>query len=125
MSGTNLYSNLPPSPASSNATVSAMDNYFSKPLEQDPATYSAITGFFQSQGFDLTAAETTAIALIKQAKLGGYNPINVLDSLKGLNGIALNSIIAEILNYNRYKTSFLGNATSFTPFAPVARNILA
>jgi hypothetical protein len=125
MSGTNLYSNLPPSPVSNNPTVAAMDNYYSKPLAIDSTTYSMMTGFFQSRGFDVSASETTAIALIKQAQLDSYNPINVLDSLKGLNDVSLNNIIAEILNYNRYKTSFLGNATGFTPFEPVARTIIA
>ena len=125
MSGTNLYSNLPPSPVDKNSTVPAMDSYYSKPLAIDSATYSMITGFFQSRGFDATAAETTAVTLIKQAQLDGYNPISVLDSLKGLNDVSLNNVIAEILNYNRYKTSFLANATGFTPFEPVARTIVA
>jgi hypothetical protein len=124
MSGTNLYSNLPPSPVSNNPTVEAMDAYYSKPLAIDSTTYSMMTGFFQSRGFDVSAAETTAIALIKQAQLDGYNPINVLDSLKGLTDVSLDNIVSEILNYNRYKTSFLGNATSFTPFEPVARTIV-
>ena len=125
MSGTNLYSNLPPSPVSNDPTVSAMDTYYSKPLAIDSTTYSMMTGFFQSRGFDISASETTAIALIKQAQLDGYSPLDVLDSLKGLNDIVLNSIVAEILNYNRFKTSFLGNATGFTPFEPVARTIIA
>jgi hypothetical protein len=125
MSGTNLYTNLPPSPVSNNSTVASMDAYYSKPLAIDSTTFSMMTGFFQSRGFDVSAAETTAVALIKQAQLDSYNPINVLDSLKGLDNVQLNSIVAEILNYNRFKTSFLGNATNFTTFEPIARNILA
>jgi len=125
MSGTNLYTNLPPSPVSNNSTVASMDAYYSKPLAIDSTTFSMMTGFFQSRGFDVSAAETTAVALIKQAQLDSYNPINVLDSLKGLDNVQLNSIVAEILKYNRFKTSFLGNATNFTTFEPIARNILA
>jgi hypothetical protein len=125
MLGTNLYTNLPPSPVSNNSTVASMDAYYSKPLAIDSTTFSMMTGFFQSRGFDVSAAETTAVALIKQAQLDSYNPINVLDSLKGLDNVQLNSIVAEILNYNRFKTSFLGNATNFTTFEPIARTILA
>ena len=125
MIGTNLYTNLPPSPVSNNSTVSAMDSYYVKPLGVDSSTYSMITGFFQSRGFGVAASETTAVTLIKQAQIDGYNPINVLDSLKGLNDVVLDNIIAEILNYNRFKTSFLGNATNFSAFEPVARTILA
>jgi len=102
-----------------------MDSYFNKPLALDSTTYNLITGFFQSRGFGVNAATTTAVALMRQAQLDGYNAIVVLDSLKGLDSVALNSIIAEILNYNRFKTSFLGNATGFTSFEPIARNIIA
>ena len=125
MIGTNLYTNLPPSPVSNNSTVSAMDSYYVKPLGVDSSTYSMVTGFFQNRGFGVSAAETTSMAIIKQAQLDGYSPLDVLDSLKGLNDILLNSIVAEILNYNRFKTSFLGNATGFIPFPPVSRTILA
>lgn len=125
MAGTNIYGNLPPSPIGNNSTVGAMDNFYSKPVSIDPTTYSMITGFFQSRGFGVAASETTAVTLIKQAQIDGYNPINVLDSLNGLNDVVLDNIIAEILNYNRFKTSFLGNATNFSAFEPVARTILA
>ena len=123
MAGTNIYGNLPPSPI--NNTVGAMDNFYSKPVSIDPTTYNMITGFFQSRGFGVAASETTAVTLIKQAQIDGYNPINVLDSLKGLNDVVLDNIIAEILNYNRFKSSFLGYSSSIKTYHEVQRNILA
>jgi hypothetical protein len=125
MIGNNLYTNLPPTPVSNNSTAAAMDSYYTKPLGIDSSTFSMMTGFFQSRGFGVSAAETITVAIIKQAQLDGYSPMNVLDSLRGVTNVVLNSIVAEILNYNRFKTSFLGNAAGFIPFPPVSRTILA
>jgi len=71
------------------------------------------------------AAESIAVTIMKQSKIDGYNPLQVLDNLQSLDNIELNSVIAEILNYNRFKTSFLGYSEGFAPYAEVARNILA
>lgn len=117
------YSNLPLSP--SNSISSSADNLYTKPLELDPNTFSMMKGFFESRQFDKVAAETIAVAIIKQAKIDGYNPLQVVDTLKGMDGLALNSVVADILNYNRYKTSMLGHSLSNTPFEPIARNIVA
>jgi hypothetical protein len=117
------YSNLPPSPS---ASVSASaDGLYVKQLELDPATFNMMKGFFESRQFDKVAAETIAVAIIKQAKMDGYNPLQVLDTLKGITGVGLNAVVSDILNYNRYKTSMLGHSLSNDPFEPVARNILA
>lgn len=120
----NYYSNLPPVKPSTDATVQAFDSYYSQPLELNASTLSAMTGFFESRGFDKTAAQSTAIILMKQAKKDGYNPMQVLDTLRGLESVEISALVAEIINYNRYKSSFLGYALEFTPNEAVSRNIL-
>jgi hypothetical protein len=116
--------NLPSSPTS-NSTVQAFDRYYEKPFELDASTYIMMKGFFEGNGFDQSAATTIAVSIMKQAKLDGYNPLEVLDTMKGLQVLELNSVVTDILNYNRFKTSYLGQSTGFKPFETVARNILA
>jgi hypothetical protein len=119
------YSNLPPNSAAVNSTVKSFDNYYIRQFELDPSTFNMMKGFFQSRNFDKVAAESIAVTIMKQAKADGYNPMAVLDQLKGMQGIELNSLVSEILNYNRFKTSLIGHSMGFSPFEPVARNIVA
>lgn len=120
------YNNIPfqKNLSSSDATVQAFDNYYSQPLELHAATLAAMTGFFTSRGFEQNSAESTAVTIMKQAKIDGYNPMQILDTLKGLDGVEISALVSEILNYNRFKTSYLGYSLEFTSFQEVARNVL-
>jgi len=122
---TNLYSNLPYSKTNPDSTVQAFDNYYSQPLELHASTLLAIKGFFSSKGFEASAAESISVIIMKQAKQDGYNPMQILDTLKGPDNVEISALISEIINYNRFKTSFLGYALEFTPHREVIRNILA
>jgi hypothetical protein len=62
---------------------------------------------------------------MKQAKKDGYNPMQILDTLTGVDSVEISALVAEILNYNRVKTSFLGYSKEFTPHDEVQRNVLA
>jgi hypothetical protein len=122
----NSYSNLPQKSTSSNdPTIQAFDTYYSKPFELDANTLAAMTGFFGSRGFEESAAESIAVIIMKQAKQDGYNPMSILDTLKGLDNVEISALVGEILNFNRVKTSFLGYANQFTPPAEITRNIVA
>lgn len=118
------YNNIPALPTANNATVQAFDTYLSQPLELDASTLAAMTGFFASRGFETMAAESTAVVIMKQAKHDGYNPMQIMDTLKGLDSVEISALVAEILNYNRFKTSFLGYALEFSANQEVVRNIL-
>ena len=121
----NVYNNIPNTkiPNSSDATLQAFDAYFIAPLELKVSTFDAIKSFFTGRGFDISAAESITVIIMKQAKQDRYNPMQVLDSLKGLDSVELTSLIAEILNYNRFKSSYLGYALEFIPYEEVLRNI--
>jgi hypothetical protein len=121
----NLYSNLPPNKGSVESTVQAFDNYYTQPLELNAGVLDAMRGFFTSRGFEPVAAESIAVVIMKQAKKDGYNPMQILDTLKGLDSVEISALVSEILNYNRVKTSFLGYARQFIPSQEVLRNILA
>jgi hypothetical protein len=121
---TTTYSNLP-QPSSKNSTIQALDAYYSKPFELDANTFNAMVGFFENKGFQQASAESTAVVIMKQAKLDGYNPMTILDTLKGLESVEISALVGEILNYNRLKTSLLGYANQFTPSPEITRNIVA
>jgi hypothetical protein len=119
------YNNLPPTPSRYDSTIRAFDNYYDQPFELNAGTFYMMKGFFQKRGFEDSAAESVAVTIMKQAKVDGYNPLEVLDNLGAIDNVELNSVVSEILNYNRFKTSFIGYADSFRPNAEVARNIIA
>jgi hypothetical protein len=117
------YSNIPTS-ATANQTVQAFDNYYSQPIEVDASVLAAITGYFTSKGFGQVASESIAVIIISQSKKDGYNPMRILDTLRGLNTVDLSALVSEILNYNRFKTSSLGFAQTIMPNGEVYRNIV-
>jgi hypothetical protein len=126
----NLYSNVPSTvqPAndsSADYTVQAFNNHYNVPLELSASVLDAMTGFFTGRGFDQTAAQSIAVILIKQSKNDGYNPMQILDTIGGLDNAEISSLVSEILNYNRFKTSFLGYALAFTLNEQVFKNIIA
>jgi hypothetical protein len=122
------YNNLPSEPknkSSSDLTIQAFDTYYSKPLEISVDILNSMSGFFQSKGFEQVASENIAMVIIKQAKKDGYNPMQILDTLKGFDNVEISALVSEILNYNRFKTSFLGYTQSFVINDEVLRNIQA
>ena len=116
------YTNIPPSNLS-DPTVRIFDSYYNQPLELKSSTLNAIKGFFESKGFDKVAAESISVTIIKQAKAESQNPMEVIDTLKGFSNLEISAVVSEILNYNRYKSSFLGYSQEFIPVEEVHRNI--
>jgi hypothetical protein len=124
----NLYSNLPtkrpPDTSSSDGTVQVFNTYFSAPVELHGGTLNAMSGFFESRGFDQSTAKSIAAIIMVQADVDGYNPMSVLDNLTGLDGLEISELATQILNHNRYKTSFLGYTTALEPYHEIQRNII-
>jgi hypothetical protein len=120
----NNYSNVPLS-TTQDQTVQAFDSFYSQPIEINATTLAAMKGYFTSRNFGEVSAESIAVTIIRQAKQDGYNPMQILDTLRGLNDIELSGLVSEILNYNRFKSSSLGYAQKFQPNPEIQRNILA
>jgi hypothetical protein len=120
------YNNLPPKKSSNSdaTTLKAFDTFYTKPLELSVSDYDATVAFFTGKGFDRVAAESVAVIIMKQAKYDGYNPMQILDTLKGLSNVEISALVAEVINYNRFKTSFLGYALDYNPNEQVIRNII-
>lgn len=122
-----MYNNIPANKStnSDNATLKAFDTYYDKPIEISVSTYNAAVAFFTGRGFDQTAAESVALIVLKQAKKDDLNPMKILDTLKGLDQVEISALVAEIINYNRFKTSFLGYSLEYRTNEQVNRNVLS
>jgi hypothetical protein len=122
-----IFSNLPASlqlnPSSSDGASKAISNYYTNPIQLDSSTLMAMSAFFESRGFDPSTSKTISSIIMNQAKLDDYNPMTVLDNLHGLDKLAISTLATEILNFNRYKSSFLGYATVQQPHPEISRNI--
>ena len=84
------------------------DKYYEKPISLTDNDLSSVLGFFESRGFDKSAALSVSTVLLNQAKTDGVNIHTLLKSLEGLEELQLSAVIAEILNYNRKRTSAVG-----------------
>ena len=93
---------------SSEDTKQFFDTFFAEPLSYPAAEIDAVVGYFEGRGFGKEAAISVAKVLIRQAKLDGIKVFKLVDTLKGLNKVQLSSVVTEILNYNRPKSSTLG-----------------
>lgn len=120
------YNNIPTekSPSSSDQTIKVFDTYYQTPIDLNNNELIAMTSFFEKRGFQPVAAESTALVILKQAKKDGYNSMQILNTLGGLSDVEISSLVSEILNYNRFKTSALGVVQQVTPQGEVLRNIL-
>lgn len=118
------YTNLPAAQQSNTLGQKAFVNYFTSELEINPAVLDALKSFFTSRGFAEDSALSLASTLIAQAKKDNVNAMSFIDILKGYSNLELNSLIAEIVNNNRFKTSYLGFGNIFFPNPEIARNVL-
>jgi hypothetical protein len=84
------------------------DRYFTKPINVSSNDLDTVVAFFENRGFDNSAAMSVAVVLLQQAKLDNINVFSLLETLKGLKELQLSVVVAEVLNYNRKRTSTLG-----------------
>ena len=117
--------NLPPSSQtdSSDEVKSFFDKYFTHQITFPSNQIDAVLGFFLKNGFDEQAAKSTAIVLLNQARIDNVNPMQLIDTLKTLNGAQLSRVVTEILNLYREKTSSLGCKNLSTESTYESRNI--
>lgn len=99
------------------------NRYFTKQLQFPGNQVDAIVGFFENRGFDKQAAVSTTITLLEQAKLDNVNVFQLLDTLKGLSEVQLSTVVTEILNYKRPRSSSLGFKTTPSTDTLESRNI--
>jgi len=100
------------------------DKYFSRSVNIAQNDLDSVIGFFENRGFDASAALAVSVVLLDQAKRDGVKIFKLLDTLKVLNGTQLSVVVAEVLNYNRKRTSAIGFKRSSTVDKVEKRNII-
>lgn len=118
--------NLPKDANTNNAdeVTAFYDEYYAKPLSYPSNDVDAVVGFFESKKFDKSAAVAVASILLKQAKLDGVKVFEIIDTLKGLNGLQLSSVVTEVMNANRDRVSTIGFKVPNTIEQIESRNII-
>jgi hypothetical protein len=86
--------------------------------------YDSTIAFFVKRNFSRTAAESTAYAILSQAKIDNIKPQQILDQLTYATPALLSELITIILNANRYKSSRLGVRKTLATKETVSRNII-
>lgn len=84
------------------------DRYYTKPISLNDNDLNSVVGFFESRGFDTSSAVAVGVTLLNQAKLDNIKVHKLLDTLKKYQDIQLSAVVAEVLNYNRKRTSAVG-----------------
>lgn len=123
---TSATSNLPVATTrnSESRVVEFFDNYFTEPVSFKQSDVDTVVGYFEKRNFERTAAVAISTVLLTQAKLDDVKVYKLIDTLKGLTDVQLSALVAEVLNYNRPKTSTLGYKTPPQDNNLEARNIM-
>ena len=118
--------NLPKSSStdSSDEVRNFFDKYFLHQITFPTNQIDAVVGFLLKRGFDEDAARSTAIVLLNQARLENVNPLELVDTLKGLTDIQLSKVVTEVLNVYRDRRSTLGYKLTTVEETTESRNIV-
>jgi hypothetical protein len=121
-----FYTNLPPKQKDDlDKTIEKLTtSNYETDFQFSAGDYDSTIGFFVKRGFGRTAAESTAYAILSQAKIDNVRPQEILDSLTNADPALLSELITIILNANRYKSSRLGVRQTLTTKETVSRNII-
>ena len=121
-----FYTNLPPKQKDDlDKTIEKLttSNYVTE-YQFNVGEYDSTIAFFVKRDFSRTAAESTAYAILSQAKIDNIKPQQILDQLTYATPALLSELITIILNANRYKSSRLGVRQTLTTKETVSRNII-
>ena len=121
-----FYTNLPQKDKDSlDKTVEQLKTIpYQTDFEFNVGDYDSTIAFFVKRNFSRLAAESTAYAILSQAKIDNIKPQQILDSLTYATPALLSELMTIILNANRYKSSRLGVRKTLDTKETVSRNII-
>ena len=121
-----FYTNLPPKDRDQlQKTIDKLTTTnYQTDFEFNVGEYDSTIAFFVKRNFSRVAAESTAYAILSQAKIDNIKPQQILDQLTYATPALLSEIITIILNANRYKSSRLGVRKTLATKETVSRNII-
>lgn len=100
------------------------DKYLTKSINFNDNDLNSVVGFFENKGFDKASAISVSLVLLQQAKLDQIKVFKLIDTLKKYEDIQLSAVVAEVLNYNRKRTSAVGFKKQNTDNRLEKRNII-
>ena len=123
---TEFYTNLPPKDRDQlQKTIDKLTTTnYQTDYEFNVGEYDSTIAFFVKRNFSRVAAESTAYAILSQAKIVNIKPQQILDQLTYATPALLSELITIILNANRYKSSRLGVRKTLATKETVSRNII-
>ena len=106
---TEFYTNLPSKDSDDlqNTVNKLTTTNYESDYEFNVGEYDSTIAFFVKRNFSRTAAESTAYAILSQAKIDDIKPQKILDQLTYATPALLSELMTIILNANRYKSSRL------------------
>jgi|TARA_B110000858_G_scaffold73464_1_gene85389 hypothetical protein len=121
-----FYTNLPQKDKDSlDKTVEQLKTIpYQTDFEFNVGDYDSTIAFFVKRNFSRPAAESTAYAILSQAKIDNIKPQQILDQLTYATPALLSELMTIILNANRYKSSRLGVRKTLDTKETVSRNII-
>jgi hypothetical protein len=121
-----FYTNLPPKDKNElDKTIEKLTTTdYETEYQFNVGEYDSTVAFFVKRGFTRVAAESTAYAILSQAKIDNIRPQQILDQLAKASPVLLSELITIIINANRYKSSRLGVRQTLTTKQTVSRNII-
>ena len=121
-----FYTNLPPKDRDQlQKTIDKLTTTnYQTDFEFNVGEYDSTIAFFVKSNFSRVAAESTAYAILSQAKIDNIKPQQILDQLTYATPALLSELITIILNANRYKSSRLGVRKTLATKETVSRNII-
>jgi len=121
-----FYTNLPPKDQDSlDETIKKLTTTaYETDYQFNAGEYDSTVAFFVKRNFSRVAAESTAYAILSQAKIDNIKPQQILDQLTYASPPLLSELITIILNANRYKSSRLGVRKTLATKETVSRNII-
>ncbi len=121
-----FYTNLPPKDQNSlDETIQKLTTTaYETDYQFNVGEYDSTVAFFVKRNFSRVAAESTAYAILSQAKIDNIKPQQILDQLTYATPALLSELITIILNANRYKSSRLGVRKTLATKETVSRNII-
>lgn len=105
-------------------TKEFFNKYFVDSVSYPSNQVDAVVGFFEKRGFEKSVAISVSSVFLQQAKVDNINVFELLDTLKGVDGVHLSAVVTQVLNLNRSRISTLGFRNTEKVIPEEVRNIL-
>lgn len=105
-------------------TKEFFDKYFVNSISYPSNQVDAVVGFFEKRGFEKSVAISVSSVFLQQARVDNINVFELLDTLKGIDGRQLSTVVTQVLNLNRSRISTLGFRNTEKVIPEEVRNIL-